>query len=308
MDFSTYATSRALCLVIVGSLATACETDPGEDDTGAEASTGTTADPTTSSPADDSGTTEATTGDETDSGSDSGSGSESGEPPMECPPRDDSVVAAFSIELDGEPVVVDYSGFHGSYSGVPGDWQLRDELPEIDDMCEVVASMPGSLTVTCMDAVAMERTLTVQLSASEPLSTDVGEGPVHVWYMVNYDADMLEHVPATMAHSVVVSDDQGIVLAGVEGRYSIEGYSATLAAAWPQWPDASISYDPCPGTRGEAHFALEDGSSVDLFDGSAGDLGSYRALVETAVVKDEFDGEFDHGVPTVRWLIGLPPA
>lgn len=304
MDSSTNIESRARCLFAVVVLATACGIDPGEDDAGAEASTGTTAEPTTSSPADDSGTT----GTSTETGSESGSGSESGEPPVECPPRDETVSAAFSVEVDGEPVVVDYSGFHGSVLGVPNEWQRDDELPEIDGMCEVMAWMPGSLTVSCTDTIGVERTFTVQLFASEPLSTDVGEGPVHVWYMVNREGDILEHVSDTAAHALVVSDDQGIVLAGMDGRYSFDGYSSTLDAAWPQWPDASISSHSCAGPRDEAHFALEDGSSVDLFDGSAGDLGPYRVLVETAEVVEEFDGEFDYAVPTARWLVGLPPA
>lgn len=236
---------------------------------------------------------------------DSGSGSESGdtgEPLPECPEPDEGVAAGFSVEVDGTPIVLEY-GDSQEVSGLPEEWAYQDALPEIDGMCDVVEAVPGSLTVTCIDTLDTERTLTVHLAASEALSTDGGGGPVHVHYQVNLASDMLEHVSDSIAHAFVVSNDAGIVLMGIDGRYSID---ASLSEAWPQWPDVSIGHGECSGPEDEVTFELEDGSTGVFPHGSAGDLGGYRVLVERADNTTEFDGEFDQTTQTARWLLGLP--
>jgi hypothetical protein len=283
--------------IAMGLWLAACGSNGGEDGDSSVDTTDT--EPSSSS---DTGTADAGTADSggADSGSESG---DTGEPLPQCPAPDESVAAGFSVELDGTPVVLDSSGSASSVSGLPEDWMVRDGLPEIDDMCDVVEQVPGSLTLACTDTMGIERTLTLHLASSEALSTDVGAGPAHLHYTVNLAHDMLEHVSDSVAHAFVLSDDAGIALAGIDGHYSFE---ALLSEAWPQWPDVVIRHGECAGPHYQAEFELEDGSTVVLPHGSAGDLGEYRVLVETADETTEFDGEFDLTVQTARWLLGRP--
>lgn len=234
------------------------------------------------------------------------------DPPAECPPRNESISAGFSISIDDQPVDIDYSVYFGVISPVlPEGWNIFDTMPEIDGMCDVVEQVEGSLTLACPDLDGVMRTFEVQLSASETLSTSVGPGPVHAWYLVNDAHDELEANPDTIAHAFVVSNDDGIILAGVDGRYSV--YSS-LPSAWPDWPQAATGDGPCDvvgegslsAQRTLASIVLEDGSSVEVYDGSAHDLGSYRALVEIATTHFASDphGE-DVDVHTARWLLGM---
>jgi len=246
---------------------------------------------------------------DTDTDADTDTDPDSGEPPVECPARDETVSAGFSITVDGMPIVVDYSEYFGVVE-LPIEWATHDDLPEIDGPCDVVDQPPGSLSLACIDTLGMSRAVTIELSASESLSTAVGPDPVHVWYIANDNGDMLEGYPDTNAHAFVVSTDQGIALAGIDGRYSI---GATLQAAWPDWPEGNNGADPCDfgGTnpnarRTLAHVALEDGASADVYDGSVSDVGALRFLVElSTTISVESKGE-SQTVRTARWLLGAP--
>ncbi len=290
--------------VVVTALLAACGSDPDSGgETGSDESS-TSATSATTMVADDSGTT-TSPDPQTGSDSGSGSGSETGEPVPECPAGDETISAQLSVEIDGTPIIVDYGGA-GSVAGIPEDWNPTDDQPEIDGMCDVVQQMADSLTLSCADTDGTDRTFALSLQTTDALSTDVGKEPVHLWYMANVGYDMLRKISDTAAHSMVLSNGGGIVLAGIDGRYAAGAFSAGLDAAWPQWPQASISSNACAGPRDEAHFELESGETLDLADGAIGDLGPYRVIVETAVSVDEFDGEFDRTVPTARWVLGLP--
>lgn len=291
---------RVACIAATVLLAAACGDDSGGDETGANASTGPDL-ATTTMVGSDSGSTDSPPAD-SDSSDSSDSSSSSGEPPEDCPAPDDTVSAEFSVEIDNIPVVIDYSEFQAPGPGTPDEWQYADSLPEIDSICDVVEQTASSLTVTCIDTQDAARTFALDLGGSEPLRTDVA-GAVHVWYLINADGDMLEHVSDSIGHAFVVSDDDGIVLAGIDGRYS---FNASLGDAWPESLHGDVTAAECLGNRGHANFELPDGTTLQTFDGSANDLGPYRVLVETAVADTEFDGEFDIAAPLARWLIGLP--
>lgn len=290
--------TKLSCVCIAGLLAVACggdgDGDAGDDTTDATA------------PADtDTGTTDTPDTDTSDTGTsdtdtDTDTGSETGEPLPECPEGED-VSAAFTIEIDGEPITIDYSEFNVDHPGTPEAWTLNDLEPEIDATCNVTEQLPDSLTVTCIDSGKLERTFTVRTEASEALSLDVGEGPVEVWYMVNEEGDMLEHVSDTQGHSFVVSNDAGVVLAGIDGRYTVLG---SVPEAWPAALEGRVVTADCLG-RDQAEISL-GADSIELLEGSAGDLGSYRAIVETAVSIPALDGEASESVDEARWLVGLP--
>ena len=289
--------------VVAALTVVACGADPTSDEeTGSDDST-TSGTPATTTTADDSGATEPVS---TQTGPGTESGSDTGEPVPECPAGDDTISAQVSIAIDGMPVVVDYGGHFGGISGLPEVWDIGGGQPQIDGMCDVVEQLADALTLDCPDSGGVDRTLSLSLQTTESLSTDVGEGPVQVWYLAEFRRDMLETVSDTVAHSVVLSNDTGIVLAAIDGRFAFGTYAAGLDDAWPQWPQASISSNACEGPRDEAHFELETGETLDIVDGSIGDLGPYRVIVETATNVDEFDGEFDYAVPTARWVLGLP--
>jgi len=123
---------------------------------------------------------------------------------------------------------------------------------------------------------------------------------------------MLEANPDTIGHSFVISNDEGIVLAGIDGRYALH---ALLVAAWPEWPSGATGDDPCDlvgafplsANRTLASVALEDGSSIEVYDGSANDLAAYRLLIEIATTNranERFGEEVD--VQVARWLLGQP--
>jgi len=299
-----------------GDAASSTGADDSPSSTGADDSPSSTG---VDDPPSPTGSTTVTSTEGSSSGSSSGTDtdgatSETDEPPVECPSRDESVSAAFSVAIDGGPIVIDYSMYSPPESSAPEEWAVWDTEPEIDGACEVMGQAAGSLTLTCPDLAGVTRTFELQLSASELLTTDVGPGPVHLWYLVNENNDELEANPDTIAHAFVVSNDDGIVLAGIDGRYSV--YSS-LSTAWPSWPSASIGDEPCDvvgefpltARRTLADFALEDGSSLHVYDGSTNELGGYRLLVEIATTEfadDRFGEEVD--VDTARFLLGLPSA
>ena len=114
---------------------------------------------------------------------------------------------------------------------------------------------------------------------------------------------MLEKVSDTAGHSFVLSDGDGVILAGIDGRYTQLG---SASEAWPDLIQGRPREPQCTG-RDMAEIALGE-DVAELLEGSAGDLGDHRAIVETAVITLEFDGEFNESVDIARWIVGLPAA
>ncbi|MEM7153823.1 MAG: hypothetical protein AAF799_13325 [Myxococcota bacterium] len=287
-------------------LALACAGDDSAADAGADdgaTTQGATTEPTssTSQPVDTDTEGDDTAGD-TEEDTDIGTGTDTGEPLPECPEAED-VSAAFVIEIDGQEIDADYAEFSGGVFGRPKDWNVQDTLPEINSMCTILEQMPGSLTLTCNDNDAVERTFTVRPEASEAFALDVGKGPVNVWYQIVEDGDMLEHVSDTAGHSFVLSNDAGVILAGIDGRYTMLG---SASEAWPDLIQGRVREPQCTG-RDMAEISLGE-EVAELLEGSAGDLGDHRVIVETAVFTLEFDGELNESVDTARWIVGRPAA
>ncbi|MEM7153352.1 MAG: hypothetical protein AAF799_10960 [Myxococcota bacterium] len=249
----------------------------------------------------DSGDTDG--GFETDTGDD--------EPLPECPAPDGSVTAGFVVSIDREPVVIDYSEHSAPAPFVPLAWNIRDSEPEIDSTCVLTEMTTTTLGLECDDTTGIQRSISIDLMGSEALSTNVGTAAVHFWYMAEHIGDMLEANPDTIANSFVVSNDEGVVLAGIDGRYA--AINAFMSTAWPSPLSGSNGGEPCsgatptPGLRTMATIGVGAGQQLQSYDGTATNLGEYRALIERSTTERSPDPLGEEGdVHIGRWLLGRP--
>lgn len=299
---------------------TACTPDPGlPEATEGTASTETTVATDAESTVAGTDTSTTSTLEPTDTGNTADTGdtdpadTESTDDGMEhpdCEPRDESVVAQFSITVDGTPIVVDYSTFHAEVSGLPDSWWELDSATKINGgPCQVTAfaADQGLISMICDDAMGVSRTIELTFS-SFPLLAPVIEGDeVQLHYNIQSANDMLEHEPDTAAHAFVLRADTEILLAGIDGRYSVD---SSLGDAWP--PSVLrcelLQGDCVPHDRDLAWVRRLPDEEGTTLDGGFVPVGELLVVVETASI-DDADREPAEAIDkeTVRLLVG-PPA
>lgn len=295
---------RLGCIVVLGSL-TACGFEPEPPDaTGGPGSTATTAEGTadgadtvTTSASETAGTAETADTEDTE---------DSPEYP-DCEPPDEAVLAQFSVTVDGAPIEIDYSEFHAPYPDTPEDWMSGDEEPEIDGPCQVTefAADQGTISLLCDDAMGVSRTVELAFSSSPALAPALALDEVRLYYIVQRHDDEIEHEPDTTAHAFALSTDGTLLLAGIDGRFSVY---ANSQAAWPSdvltWGMSTPDCQPL-GRAIVRVRTTADGENGSTQDGGVVAVGDHLAVVEIA---SRYEAEADpFFVETARLLVG-PPA
>lgn len=242
----------------------------------------------------------------------------------ECEAPDGTTTVGFTVAIDGIPIEIDYSQWDAPFPSIPRDWNNWDLEPEIDGTCAVTSFTPdqGLLALVCPDAQGVERTVELTYSSSVALAPDFAIEQVQLFYIVQYNTDELEANPDTTAHGLVLSTDAGLVLAGIDGRFSTYG---SPAAAWPAsrlslvltpglCPEQDLGYCELLG-RARLTVDTSAGDSAVSFDGGSAPLGDDVLVVETALeqrfvpgnpVPDECCCGEQSNRTTLRLLVGAP--
>jgi len=307
-------------LIGIISAMAACGLEPrllgdGESTAGADTSTTSMASESTDTAETPDTDTESSGG--SDGGSDDGSDDESDgaddgpdEPDFpDCEPGDETVVAQFSVAVDGVPIVIDYSQAYVPDTNIPGGWSEEGWDPEIDGPCQVLAFEPdqGSISLLCDDTVGISRTVDLTFSSSPVLAPELAVDEVELYYVVQREGGALNNQAGATLHTFALWADTELVLAGIDGRFRLH---ESLASAWPtERLYCLVTWGDClPRSRARVRVRMGLDYEGATPDGGFAAVGDHLLVVETALLEEQdpqlpesFDAE------TIRLLVG-PPA
>jgi hypothetical protein len=165
----------------------------------------------------------------------------------------------------------------------------------------------GLVSLLCDDTMGVSRTVDLAFSSSPPLAPELAGDEVQLYYIVQNAHHMLEHEPDTTAHGFALWTDTGLVLAGIDGRFSVD---SSLDAAWPSdLLTCGLASGNClPRSTARANVRIGEGDYGAAHGGGFVAVGDYLSVVGTAHI-EKADADLAESIDkeTVRLLVG-PPA